>query len=368
MNVRHAPGVEGSAGFSGFATCGSVWTCPCCAPKIANERSQNLEAGFAEWQRRGNYLGFLTLTMRHTRGDALAALWDAVVHGWRSAISGRGKADLDVTGCAGWVRVTEVTHTRNGWHVHVHAVLFLEHGVTDDAGQALAGRMHARWTRGLARHGFTSVAKSFDGESVGVDFKMVKPGESTAGRWDLGLARYLTKNVYTPDAAATRGLSLEVARGDLKRGKGSGSVTPWQLLDHANLGEADAFALWWEWEEASAGRRQFGWSRGIRDDLGLDDERSDDDIAADETGGEDVLSLPAETVRALVRETIAHRHTNVTRPALSAVLATLDRYGVDGLRRYLDLNGLAYGPPVVAQHDAVADAGSPARMARLTSA
>ena len=61
-----------SVGFSGVATCGSTWSCPCCAAKIAEHRRTDLHDLMLAHKARGGGFGMLTLTMRHHKGQSLA--------------------------------------------------------------------------------------------------------------------------------------------------------------------------------------------------------------------------------------------------------------------------------------------------------
>ena len=57
------------------------------------------------------------------------------------------------------------------------------------------------------------------------------------------------------------------------------------LADAVDTYEAAAMARWWEWEQASDGRRQLTWSRGARDLrslAALGREATDEEIAEEE--------------------------------------------------------------------------------------
>jgi hypothetical protein len=59
--------------------------------------------------------------------------------------------------------------------------------------------------------------------------------------------------------------------------------TPWKLLARAQQSDTIALARFLEFAYATKGRHRISWSRGLRSALGLNTERSDEDIvAADE--------------------------------------------------------------------------------------
>ena len=122
--------------------------------------------------------------------------------------------------------------------------------------------------------------------------------------------------------------------GAFKQAKGK-NRTPFQIarafLDTGDMADLD---LWHEWERVSRGRRQLTWSKGMRDLADLGEERSDEDIAAEETGtaDDDVLLLPGDTWRAVRSE--AWR-----------VLDLVEASGREGLVAWLDAEGLAWLDP-----------------------
>lgn len=70
------------------------------------------------------------------------------------------------------------------------------------------------------------------------------------------------------------------------------------LADPVDTYEAIAMARWWEWEEASDGRRQLTWSRGQRDLralAGLGQEATDEEIADEDQEADVRLALTASS-------------------------------------------------------------------------
>ena len=270
-------GADARGGLSGVQTCGSVWACPVCSEKINAGRQSELDAGITAWLAAGHSVLFLTLTLRHNKGHRLADLWDAISPAWNRTTSGAGVAwnggkydqgDKSRFGIKGYVRLVETKHGANGWHPHVHALLFIEKALVPAEIADLRGRLFARWEKALADRGFSVL------EGVGVDLRPVTAGDA--------LADYFTKNTYglTPSGAA-----YEVTGSHSKR-LGKGGVTPFQLLERmVNEGDEKDLERWHEWEAASHGRRQLTWSRGMRDLLALGVEETDSELAEKELPG-----------------------------------------------------------------------------------
>lgn len=284
---------DGVAGFAGLQRCGSVWADPVCASQILTHRALEIGAVLGEAVRQGYGLGFFTLTMRHNRRQRLRELWDAAGKGWRRVITGRGwVAASEVVD--GWVRVWEVTQGRNGWHVHVHGVMVLrpEAGAVE-FDQVMSGA-YERWSRGLVAAGLEAPRR------VGQEWHVVAGDEAAA---ELG--RYLFKFAEASDTERAVSLGLELAYSLPGRSADGLRTRPvWSLLDDLVLtGDAEALERWHEWERDSKGRRQVGWSTGLRDRFApVLDELSDDQVVAVEHGSadDDLVLIEAEGWRVLV--------------------------------------------------------------------
>lgn len=298
MSLRLSEGDGGPiAGFAGLHTCGSVWSCPVCSAKISARRAADLEQLLRWVESRGGTVALVTLTLRHHAGIPLRESWNALGKAWSAVTSGkRWQADKAEYGVLGYVRAVEVTHTDNGWHPHVHALVLFDGPVSAERAQIVADGMFDRWRNALVRKGFDAIRNS-----GGLDVRL-------AERAAVKLADYFTKNTYAERLVPGEGLSglaAEATLGGQKRGRRADSRTPFQILaDGAATGLAEDIELWWEWEAASKGRRQLTWSQGLRDLAGLDDEQSDEEIADEEIGGDDLVILHGDTWRSIHR--VAH--------------------------------------------------------------
>lgn len=265
---------DGVGGFAGLSTCGSAWACPVCSAKIAAGRQAELAAAMEVWGRRGGTFALITLTVGHTRSDALAELWDDLQRAYRSlGMTYAAKVLRQVV--AHTVRATEVTRGElNGWHVHYHVLAFVKPGA--DVASAAEGYVR-EWQAAVKRSGRKATRAA-------QDWTAVDPDDAA----DVG--PYIAKGGYK-----TGGGAAEVTRADWKRSKGG--RTQWDLLDGA-LALADGEvsdrlercgftpadgALWAEFEVASKGRRQLVWSKGAKEDLSVD-EVTDEELAEEELG------------------------------------------------------------------------------------
>jgi hypothetical protein len=311
------------AGYAGLATCGSVWACPVCSAKIAARRQEEVEHAARFWESLGGALAFGTFTVAHSPADALADVWGAVSAGWAAVTSGTPWGKNQATfGIEGWTKFVETRYGDNGWHVHVHVLFFLHHGLGQVERAALTAALLGRWRAGIGKHGFAASAQ------YGADIRMIHGFDSSKV-----LADYLTKGVYTPDGSAPELAALELTRGDLKQARGgSSSRSPFQILeDLLRWGDVADLELWQEWEKGSHRKRQQNWAKGFRELVGLCSERTDEELAAEELGSsaDDVIVLEAGTVAA----TMYQRHV---------LLEIVEAGGVKALTDWLDARRLPW--------------------------
>lgn len=284
-----------TAGFGGVETCGNGAACPVCSRKIASKRVQEL-AQLIRWNaERGGTVALATFTLQHTKGTTLRAERQAHRRAWRHMTNSRrwkeARAEL---GCDGYVRGVDCTHTEdNGWHLHQHVLLIFDGPISPEMARGFEDDLFAIWAKGLAKSGFTASREH------GADVKVGKQALEQMGR-------YVAKLAFETGGA----------RWKKKRGAKSGR-TPWEILDDViastgnlrRLGSKRAITsanaadlgLWNEWEEAMQGMHMVEWSKGLKDRVGVNDE-TDEQIAADDGGGEILAYLPSATWRAIRHE------------------------------------------------------------------
>lgn len=277
-SVAHVSGVE---------TCGRIWLCPVCSAKIRVRRGEEVAIGVGDWIKAGHGCVFVTATLPHDQGDALADSLAVLAEAWRwSHTKNRdGRRARDFFGVVGTIKSVEVTHGIHGWHPHIHAVVLTEEEIPllDETGQGrdmarFYGGYDQRWAVALRRVGW---AEGLPGIRMRVDMVQRTSIE--------GLAAYVTK------LQNGRGLGNEIARADLKGGRKK-SRTPFEILaDFGTTGEIRDLELWQEFEKATKGRSAIRWSTGLRKLIAPTlEEQSDEDIAAEEIGGDVVAYVRPE--------------------------------------------------------------------------
>lgn len=260
VSVLYAPNTQ-TAHYGGLVTCGSVWTCPVCAAKITERRRTELAGAIVKARAAHLRVVMLTYTFSHHRGDHLPTMLDMMRKAFKRYHSGRAAVALrERFAVVGTVRALEVMHSEvNGWHPHIHELVFLP----DDVDVEAFGRAcRSAWERAAAAFGLQMNAHGFKLDDC-----------------DARIADYLAKFGHEPRWQEDR----ELTKWHVKKGRGSARgadehVTPFGLLDYANQGDERAGALFVEYARAFKGLRQLHWSRGLRELLDMGIEKTDEEL------------------------------------------------------------------------------------------
>lgn len=260
-NLQWRPG---KARWGGLQNSASVWASPVAAVRISRLRAQEVESAVETWKKKDkrHAVEFLTLTLRHSKDQPLKEIWDVISYAWRGITQGaawrggaRNLGDKTRFGIAHWLRSTEVTIGKSGWHVHCHVLLFLEKKLDEKDRNFLESRLFERWAKAAVRKGFKSPTRK---NGIRIE-EAVRKGDAAS------MGAYMTKG-------SVSSIGQEIARGQQKRGR-SESRTPFQILadlgDRTNENRPRDLALWREWEKGSLGRRQMAWSKGAKESLGV---------------------------------------------------------------------------------------------------
>lgn len=257
--------------------CGSAWTCPICAFRIAGERQRELAEANVGWNKAGGLTYLFTLTFPHEAGDDL----DELLHDFGAACtkfrnSRTWKRVLHVgtgaAGCIGTVTSLEVTHgAANGWHPHRHMLVFVRRKLE----QAEIDALSKEWVHQLLKAGLGDRSKLTDMMEHALD---VRGGEDAAA--------YITKYGREEMWGLSRELTADVA----KEAKGE-HLKPFGLLRRsldARLTDeerARCAARFVQFAEAFHGKRLLSWSPGLREWFGLT-EREDEEVAQEDAASE----------------------------------------------------------------------------------
>lgn len=265
-----------AVGYAGLATCGSVWACPVCNAKVQAFRRLEVATGLTA-ALEGGSAAFGAYTLQHRAGQPLRPLWKGLSTCWHAVTQSRAVRSIrEDLGHVGIIRAAEVTHGLNGWHPHLHPVHVFGQAVSVGDVAALHEAQFRAWRAAASRLGLA--APSFAAQ----DLHLVGGGRAAGD----ALGDYFAKAVYGSEPLPADSVGWEMTSTQTKaRTRAKDSRTPWDVLrDFYTTGDLADLDLWHHWERGSKGMRALTWSRGLRDRLGLDAERDDDQVAAEVVG------------------------------------------------------------------------------------
>jgi hypothetical protein len=332
---------DGVAHYAGLTSCGDVWCCPVCSAKVRNARSVEIADAAGRWMDTGHGLYMAVLTVPHDAGMPLAQLWEAMTKALQAVRSGKAyqqvKADLGIV-----VTLTgkEVTEGANGWHPHLNLLFFTAEPASGDGLFDLLVYLRRAWAYQVVKAGLGEPDRLH-----GVKVEICYTGA------DAGL--------YVAKCQDGGSVGNELARGDLKSA-GKGHRTPFEILaDLERYGLVSDRDLWEEYEQVMRGKRALVWSRGYRAILGMDQEQTDEELAAAEVGGHPVASLPSETWSAVVASgKVSVPWSDVKLPMYTALLEAAELGGLVAVNETLSAVAvpLAVAPQVRGYQDEAGEA------------
>lgn len=250
--------VSGKTCFGGLQRCGNVHSCPVDAPKIIAKRQAELKAAEDRSAELGEQRWLVTFTTRHDRNDRLKDFSGRMRQALQILYRMRAYEEWKTAiGLVHHARVTEDTWgMANGWHNHFHLLLF-----TQDGRSPLCGDLYKKivylWGDACVQAGLPR-----PDDRIGVNIK---------ASWSA--AEYLSKLGRERDSW---GSDAEMTCGNIKRGK-AGRYTYWDLLE---MGDREHVV---EYVHAKKGQRFIVFSKGFRKHYGLKREKSDEQLANEQT-------------------------------------------------------------------------------------
>lgn len=263
----------------GVCVCGQSLACPVCAPRIASFRAAEVAEAFRRATAAGYEARLVTYTMPHSSQTSLGKEIDTFSVAWRQFQSGKRSQFLRQGSFGNHVGRECTWGIKNGWHFHQHQLRY------DEVGKFDQERAHAQWLSALdfvGRKWRGAEVHAFDAGIVG----------------DESGARYVAK-LATSVEAQSRAIGSEISSSITK---GRNIVT---LLASASQGDDQAADVWFKGVCDIISRKvsSVRWSRGLRQKLGLVDEKSDEQVAQEEILKSDIFlgALTPQQWRGILR-------------------------------------------------------------------
>ena len=304
----------GSVFTSGLQTCGSVWSCPNCIPKIKRGRAELVNDLVQAHKHDGGGFALLTLTVPHRQRNSLRELLDALSQSFDKGLkAGRPWQRLKAKYGIQYVRALEFTYSQeHSYHPHYHILLFLNQDlnphVTPVEWNELEDYFKSKWALWIKK-----TLNRTSNVVHGVDFRPV---------YGLAcIADYLSS------------ISKEMARSDFKKAA-NGNLSMMDVAEYAAEGESWAIHVWKEFLEVSKGLRFMTFSQGLVKGLLGDDtaeQITDEELASKQTYGRDELAVTIECWKLL----------NSIRDGVADFLWNVERRGRISAQQYItDLTGI----------------------------
>jgi hypothetical protein len=187
-------------------------------------------------------------------------LRQAVSKAWQHVASGEPwqKLKRDI-GFAGSIRALEVTTGPNGWHPHLHLLIFTKKPLSESLDLAFRDFVFSRWCRSIQRSGYRLPT-----EAHGMHFGWSEKDEYIA---KMGLAEELSN------------IAAELTQGGAKLATGSNRTPLQVLMDYMEHGSDEDGATWREYTAGMKGARQLTWSVGLRAQFLRSEELTDEEAA-----------------------------------------------------------------------------------------
>lgn len=203
---------DGRAKFNNLIRCDSP-QCPFCSAARSEGDRHELSIALAEAKRLNYFPLLLTFTLSHHANDQLDDLRAALRKAFDKTFSGRWYQDFkERWHVVGKITGNEVTYGRNGWHPHLHILMFCELEYSGHWPARMQAEISARWQAKIDTLGYSANL------AHGVD---VRTAESD-------IADYVAKWGHEP-IDRHWGADTELAKSNVKRAA-IGGLTPFQIL------------------------------------------------------------------------------------------------------------------------------------------
>ncbi len=326
-NVLVAKGdVTGKAFYANLVSCGSVWRCPVCSYKITKVRQIEVFKLLNFYMQENYQLSFLTLTIRHKRGDALKTLLTRLLEEFRKFQRVRKYREF-AESYIGMVKATEITYnTTHGWHPHLHIVFVHKKGVSRKEVDLLMEKIIPAWCD----------RKNVNGAAGAQCYMPVSSNKDLSDyitKWDS--SKEITGGSFKLTQKEKKAKKTKQSKSYVKRNTG-GSTTPFGMLFKVATGEIkrnDISSLYEAYVRATKGKNQLIISQGLRAKYKeLNSETKEDmEIVKDERIANLLLSIAPELWKEIL-----------SKNAAPLLLSAYDNGGFEAFKKELFTQGIEY--------------------------
>lgn len=240
----------GSGWQRGLATCKAVFSCPVCSARLRAARTEDVQKAIRWWTEDQHCrVSMLTLTVRHASVHDLRELRRGLTECWSQLWSGR-EGQILRKAFPHYIRALDVTWGfLNGWHPHLHVVLFHE---DDNIDSDWLSAVRRRWANIVAQVLGPEFRPRTD--DIGVHLKHDPPRAEYVLKLGLEVSEITTKQ-----AAPGHYGWPEIAANAVAERRSNDHDRTWRHL-------------WSYWSDAMRGAQHLSWSRHLRKAIKLDED------------------------------------------------------------------------------------------------
>jgi hypothetical protein len=277
--------------FKGLLSCGMVWQCPVCSPKVSERRRVEARTAYDLHKQRGGVFSFITRTAPHNRLDTLLKVLEQFQIAEGKMKSSRKYKDLmRKMGVIGTVKSFELTIGKNGWHLHIHEVILHESQEVVDAAYDLSlsadVKEKQRFLSEFQKEFYPIWA--YYAQKAGFD----QPSEEHGLQVQNGdfAEAYIAK--YGCETSSGSGWEVDNEMTSYHRKNSKSGISPFDCLRQYRDTRQQLYAdLFFEFAYTMYCKRarQLMWSPGLKKYFGIG-EKTDEEIAAELVDNADLLA------------------------------------------------------------------------------
>lgn len=258
--------------YAGLQVCGSVWLCPVCAAKISERRKLELKTATEQFKTEEGKLAMLTLTFSHKANDELKSTVKSFLEAIRYFRSMRKYKDLmEFMESEGTIRSFEITYGSNGFHPHIHILIFYKYDVLLPV---IEIQLFKLWKKACEKFGLKTKDK------YGLTLQDGTNADTYVSKW---------------------GIEQEITKSHIKKGR-KDNVTPFDFLRlYLETEDEKYLYLYEQYGYALKGKSQLFWSRGLKQRFNIN-ELTDEELAEEQKEEADLLGeIPFYLWRKILR-------------------------------------------------------------------
>ena len=279
-NPEHSVGVRKTdkyAFYSGLSHCTNAWSCPVDSFKILSARCKEIDEILdVIYEQKHLQAVMVTFTAPHTRDTKFRKFISGFKVAMRNFKAGRGfqrlKAEL---GLKYTITGFESTHGRNGLHFHSHQIWIVED--VEKFTEELETECKLRWLESCRKSGIEVTAEN---EKAFLERGFVLSRDEKGEPVKIHSGKYLCGFGGGRELSS---MSSKVAK--------NGNRTMWELLDSDDARDNKIFL---EYVLATAGKGRIILSKGLRQFVNMEQEKTDEDIVNEEIPESELVAMIEE--------------------------------------------------------------------------